>query len=85
MASDGGGGRPLAKHVQEEFEAYLKCGRFEHGFLRGRCERCHAEKLVAFSCCPQLETIKSPAARVRCSRDSSRSPLPIVSHPQARR
>ena len=35
---------------QEEFEAYLKCGRLEEGFLRVRCEQCHAEKLVAFSC-----------------------------------
>jgi ribosomal protein S27E len=43
-------GRPLPKYVQEEFEAYLKCGRLEHGFLRVRCEDCHAEKLVAFSC-----------------------------------
>jgi ribosomal protein S27E len=36
--------------VQEEFDAYLKCGRLEEGFLRVRCEGCHAEKLVAFSC-----------------------------------
>jgi hypothetical protein len=36
--------------VQEEFEAYLKCGRLEEGFLRVRCEGCYAEKLVAFSC-----------------------------------
>jgi len=43
-------GRPLPGFVQEEFEAYLKCGRFEEGFLRLRCEQCHAEKLVAFSC-----------------------------------
>ena len=43
-------GRPLPEHVQEEFEAYLKCGRLEEGFLRVRCEHCHAEKLVAFSC-----------------------------------
>jgi Transposase zinc-binding domain/Putative transposase len=28
----------------------LKCGRLEYGFLRVRCEHCHAEKLVAFSC-----------------------------------
>ena len=28
----------------------LKCGRLEEGFLRVRCEQCHAEKLVAFSC-----------------------------------
>jgi ribosomal protein S27E len=43
-------GRPLPQYVQEEFEAYLKCGRLEHGFLRVRCEDCRAEKLVAFSC-----------------------------------
>lgn len=43
-------GRPLPDHVEEEFEAYLDCGRLEEGFLRLRCERCHAEKLVAFSC-----------------------------------
>ncbi len=43
-------GRPLPEYVEQEFEAYLKCGRLEHGFLRVRCEECHAEKLVAFSC-----------------------------------
>jgi len=43
-------GRPLPAYVQEEFDAYLKCGRLEAGFLRVRCEHCHAEKLVAFSC-----------------------------------
>ena len=42
--------RPLPRYVEEEFEAYLQCGRLEHGFLRVRCEGCHAEKLVAFSC-----------------------------------
>jgi ribosomal protein S27E len=36
--------------VEEEFDAYLKCGRLEEGFLRLRCEQCRAEKLVAFSC-----------------------------------
>lgn len=43
-------GRALPEHVEAEFDAYLKCGRLEEGFLRVRCERCHAEKLVAFSC-----------------------------------
>ena len=43
-------GRPLPEYVEQEFEAYLKCGRLEHGFLRVRCGECHAEKLVAFSC-----------------------------------
>jgi hypothetical protein len=38
------------KYVLSEFEAYLKCGRLEYGFLRVRCEYCHHEHLVAFSC-----------------------------------
>jgi len=40
----------LPEYVEQEFEDYLKCGRLEHGFLRVRCESCHAEHLVAFSC-----------------------------------
>jgi len=43
-------GRPLPGHVQEEFEAYLKCGRLEEEFLRVHCAECHSEKLVALSC-----------------------------------
>ena len=43
-------GRGLPGYVQREFEDYLKCGRLEHGFLRVRCESCHTEHLVAFSC-----------------------------------
>ena len=42
--------RPLPRYVEEEFEAYVKCGLLEHGFLRVTCESCKAEKLVAFSC-----------------------------------
>ena len=26
--------------MRREFEAYLKCGRLEHGLLRVQCERC---------------------------------------------
>jgi len=40
----------LLRYVEEEFEAYLKCGRLKHGFLLARCESYHAEKLVTFSC-----------------------------------
>jgi ribosomal protein S27E len=43
-------GTVLPSYVEREFEEYLKCGRLEHGFLRVRCESCHAEQLVAFSC-----------------------------------
>jgi len=42
--------RPLPDFVQQEFDAYLKRGRLEEDFLRVRCERCHCEKLVTFSC-----------------------------------
>ena len=43
-------GRYLPAYVTKEFDEYLKCGRLEHGFLKVRCESCHDEKLVAFSC-----------------------------------
>lgn len=43
-------GKTLPRHVQKEFEEYLKCGCLEHGFLRVQCEHCHHEHLVAFSC-----------------------------------
>src|SRR5690606_22886795 len=43
-------GRALPRYVEDEFEAYLKCGLLEHGFLRVKCDSCQAEKLVAFSC-----------------------------------
>ena len=35
-----GQGRPLPDTVQQAFEAYLKCGCLEHGFLRVRCDTC---------------------------------------------
>ncbi len=43
-------GRSLPFHIRQEFNAYLKCGRLEHGFLRVQCDTCHYEHLVAFSC-----------------------------------
>jgi hypothetical protein len=42
--------RSLPRYVEDEFEAYLKCGRLEYGFLRVKCESRQAAKLVAFSC-----------------------------------
>ena len=39
-------GRELPDYVHREFEHYLKCGRLKHGFLRVRCESCHAEHLI---------------------------------------
>jgi hypothetical protein len=43
-------GRALPRFVREEFEAYLRCGRLEHGFVRAKCTGCRHEHLVAFSC-----------------------------------
>ena len=54
-------GKVLPDYVRREFEDYLRCGKLEHGFLRVRCENCHEERLVAFSCkrrgfCPSCGT-----------------------------
>nr|MBO2490493.1 IS91 family transposase [Gammaproteobacteria bacterium] len=35
-------GRALPRYVEDEFEAYLKCGLLEHGFLRVKCDSCQA-------------------------------------------
>jgi hypothetical protein len=43
-------GGALPRFVREEFEAYLRCGRLEHGFVRAKCTGCRHEHLVAFSC-----------------------------------
>jgi len=42
-------GTALPGYVEQEFDEYLECGRLD-GFLRVRCDSCHAERLVAFSC-----------------------------------
>ena len=38
--------RSLPEYVREEFEAFLRCGVLDHGFLRGVCEQCHVDKFV---------------------------------------
>ena len=43
-------GTALPDFVKAEFEAFLECGILNHGFLRVRCDQCHHEELVAFSC-----------------------------------
>ena len=49
----------LPVFVKREFEAFLRCGILAHGFARVRCEGCAFERLVPFSCCPELNTIWS--------------------------
>ena len=53
------GTRGLPAFVRREFEAYLRCGILGHGSLHARCEQCGDEMVVAFSCCPELNTIWS--------------------------
>jgi hypothetical protein len=70
----GSRGRTLPAYVQEEFAAYLRCGRLEHGFIRVRCTACHAERLVAFSCkrrgfCPSCAA-RTRRPWARCSASS---------------
>jgi hypothetical protein len=60
--------RQLPSYVQREFAEYLRCGRLEYGFLRVRCQDCHAEKRVAFSCkrrgfCPSCAPVGSALGR----------------------
>ena len=43
-----GGGLP--SFVTRELQAYLRCGRLEHGCVHVRCEQCQDEMVVAFSC-----------------------------------
>lgn len=43
-----GGGLP--RYVERELAAYLRCGILAHGFTRVRCQTCHDEVVVAFSC-----------------------------------
>ena len=51
-------GRSLPTHVHQEFEAYLKCGRLKHGFLRLRCATCRLERLVAMSWTQRLKRVQ---------------------------
>ncbi|MBI4865092.1 MAG: transposase zinc-binding domain-containing protein [Candidatus Riflebacteria bacterium] len=41
---------PLRTVAQKTFDGYLACGLLERGFARIRCESCHEELLLAFSC-----------------------------------
>jgi hypothetical protein len=51
---------PLRPAVRPAVEAFLACGRPEGGFARVRCDACHAEHLLAYSChtrnfCPSCQ------------------------------
>jgi hypothetical protein len=48
VGDDGTGG--WLSFVRREFEAHLRCGILDHGFVRVRCERCGDTSVVGFSC-----------------------------------
>ena len=53
--------RPITKEV---FFKYLDCGILRYGFARIRCDHCHNEYLIAFSCktrsfCPSCHAKRS--------------------------
>jgi hypothetical protein len=43
-------GEGLPRFVEDEVQAFLRCGWHAGGFARFRCTRCRTERLVAFSC-----------------------------------
>jgi Transposase zinc-binding domain len=43
-------GERLPRYVDDEFDAFLRCGWHAGGFARFRCTGCRAEWLLAFSC-----------------------------------
>jgi hypothetical protein len=42
--------QPVPRFVEQEFQAFLRCGILAHGFLRLRCDDCRFDRLVPFSC-----------------------------------
>jgi hypothetical protein len=42
-------GEGLPRFVDDEFQAYLRCGWLAGGFARFRCAACGADRLVPFS------------------------------------
>jgi hypothetical protein len=40
----------LPDFVKAEFDAYLACGRLDHGFVRLRCAACGHSEVLAFGC-----------------------------------
>jgi hypothetical protein len=49
----------LPCYVEQELRQYLKCSILAHGFARAYCRACGRSLLVAFSCCPEREAIRS--------------------------
>ena len=62
-------GASLPGFVRDEFDAYLRCGRLEYGFIRAKCQARRFERLAAFSCklrgfCPSCVARRMADTRV---------------------
>jgi len=65
---------PLRAVVRRAVEAFLACGRPEGGFARVRCDTCHAEHLLAYSChtrnfCPSCQAKRAALFAERLVED----------------
>ena len=76
-------GAGLPQFVKDEFEAFLECGIWAHGFLRLRRGTCAQDNLVAFSCkrrgfCPACEDACLPACPKCVSADTAAVQVGVV-------
>ena len=44
-----GGNTPLARWVEKNLRAFLRCGQPQYGFIRVRCYHCKLDRAVPFS------------------------------------
>ncbi len=84
LASQQDNERNVPGFVEKEFRSFLDCGVLARGFLRIACNTCRLDRVVAFSCYPQGQTICSHRRGQAILCDLARVPLQIVSGQQAK-
>jgi hypothetical protein len=60
--------QPVPRFVEQEFQAFLRCGILAHGFLRLHCDDCGFDRLVPFSCkrrgfCPSCGGVRDSTGK----------------------
>jgi hypothetical protein len=68
--------RIVPRFVERELRKFLECGILAHGFLRVHCDACGRDRVVAYSCYPQQETMKSSPLRMCYFTQSSQGFTP---------
>lgn len=43
-------GAGVPRFIEDAFESFLRCGILSYGFVRVRCDECHQDSLIGFSC-----------------------------------